>query len=310
MQFQKITMDHYDEIKNYLWKSKNRGCNFSAGNIIIWGSDLDISYGIVDNVIVFRTLMGTEAVYHIAEYTEDFPQIIQKLSEDARGLGVKMQLADLNKEMAEALEEYYPSLFQAEYDRDGSDYVYEVQALAELRGKKYQKKKNHVNRFKRNYEFTYETLNRENIPECIEMAEKWREGREMNSSLEAEKKALENAFRYYEPLGFQGGLLRVNGEVMAFTLGEAVTEDTFVTHFEKALDSIPELYAMINQQFAMNQLRGFRYVNREEDLGVEGLRKAKTSYHPVFMVEEYRASLKECCSSLCLWYRKKLGRTA
>lgn len=310
MQFQKITMERYDEIKKYLWKSKNRGCNFSAGNIIIWGADLDISYGIVDNVIVFRTLMGTEAVYHIAEYTEDFPQIVQTLSEDARGLGVKMQLADLSGEMAQALEEYYPSLFRVEYDRDSSDYVYEVQALAELRGKKYQKKKNHVNRFKRNYEFTYETLTPENIPECIKMAEKWRESREMNPSLEAEKKALENAFRYYELLGFQGGLLRVNGEVMAFTLGEAVTEDTFVTHFEKALDSIPELYAMINQQFAMNQLQDFRYVNREEDLGVEGLRKAKTSYHPVFMVEEYRASLKECCNSLCLWYRKKLGRTA
>lgn len=312
MQFKKVAMEHMKEMKKYLNRSGNRGCNYSVGNIIIWGEDLDLSYAIIADSIVFRTISGEQAIYHIAEYTADFPYVIQQLTEDARRLQKSVRFADLSKKMTEALEEAYPSVFRTEFDRDGSDYVYEVRALASLSGKKYHKKKNHVNRFKKNYEFSYEELTAENIPECIEMAEKWRNSREMNDSLRAEAKALERAFQYYEELGFTGGILRVEGRVAAFTFGEAVTEDTFVTHFEKALDDIPELYAVMNQQFAEHALGTYQYVNREEDLGVEGLRKAKTSYHPVFLVEKYRAELKECCSSshLCLWCLRSLDQTA
>ncbi len=273
MQFKKVSMEHMAEIKKYLNQSGNRGCNYSVGNIIIWGEDLDLSYTVIGDSIVFRTITGEQAIYHIAEYTTDFPYVIQQLTEDAGSLQKSVRFADLSREMADALEEAYPSVYRTEFDRDGSDYVYEVNALASLSGKKYHKKKNHVNRFKKNYAFTYEELTAENIPECIQMAEKWRESREMNDSLRAEARALERAFRYYEELGFKGGVLRVEGRVAAFTFGEAVTEDTFVTHFEKALDDIPELYAVMNQQFAEHALAAYQYVNREEDLGVEGLRK-------------------------------------
>ncbi|MDO4272556.1 MAG: phosphatidylglycerol lysyltransferase domain-containing protein [Eubacteriales bacterium] len=305
-------MENLQEMKKYLSKSGNRGCNYSVGNIIIWSQDLNLTYTIVEETIVFRTVTEDQAIYHVAEYNEYFPEIIQKLSEDARNLKKEMLFADLSAEMKEALEESYPEIFQLEYDRDGSDYVYETADLCNLSGKRYHKKKNHVNRFKKLHDFTYETITPENKQECLDMAAKWRESREMNPSLEAEKKAIELAFQYYEELGFQGGLIRVDGQVMAFTLGEQVTEDTFVTHFEKALDTIPELYAVINQQFAQNQLQCYRYVNREEDLGLEGLRKAKTSYHPAFMVDKYKASLKSCYgkNSVCLWYCSNLCWTA
>lgn len=312
MRFQEISEKSREEMKKYLEKAKNRGCNYTVGNILIWGADLPITYGIVADVIVFRTLLEKEVVYHIAEYTDDFSYIIQKLSEDARKLEKNMVFADLSREMIQALEEEYPGLFQEEFDRDGSDYVYETAALASLGGKKYHKKKNHVNRFKKNYHFTYEPITKENIRECMDMAEEWRNRREMNSSLLAEARALERAFASYEEFQFQGGLLRVEGKVMAFTFGEQATEDTFVTHFEKALDEIPELYAVINQQFAQHALAGYTYVNREEDLGVEGLRKAKTSYHPVFLVEKYKARFKEgySCKDLCLWHPEVLKQSA
>lgn len=312
MEFKKITLENLEEMRYYLNKSGNRGCNYSVGNIIIWGQDLPLTYTILEDIIVFRTITDKEAVYHIAQYSESFPEIIQRLSEDARSLNKEMLLADLNQEMKERIEESYPDLFELVYDRDGSDYVYETEALSTLSGKRYHKKKNHVNRFKKNVEFTYEKITPQNKEECLNMAALWREGREMTPSLEAETKALLLAFRHFEELGFEGGLIRVNGEVMAFTLGEQVTEDTFVTHFEKALDTIPELYAVINQQFAEHQLKSYRYVNREEDLGLEGLRKAKTSYHPAFMVDKYKARLKSCYrrNTVCLWYCRDFCRTA
>lgn len=303
MQFKEISIKNLPEMKAYLKKAGNPGCNYSAGNLIIWGADLDISYTIAEGTIVFRTLEEEKAIYHIAGYTDTFALLIRQLTEDAASLRRHAYFADLSREMAEALEEAYPDLFRFRFNRDGSDYVYEVSALASLSGKKYHKKKNHVNRFKKSQRFVYEPLTLENIPECRKMAEEWREGKEMNASLEAEARALERAFQYYEELGFTGGLLRVDGKVAAFTLGEALSGEMFVTHFEKALDYIPELYAVINQQFAEHALSGYHYVNREEDLGVEGLRKAKTSYHPVFMVEKYGAELKEEYNSsrLCLW---------
>lgn len=305
-------MENYKEMKIYLKKSGNRDCNFSAGNIIIWGQGRKIAYTIVHEVIVFRTLEEKTALYHVAEFNERFPEIVCMLAEDAKDLNREMHLASLTKEMAQALEEYYPDCFHLEFDRDGCDYVYETQQLAELKGKKYHKKKNHVNKFLKSFDFSYEEITEKNREECLEMAARWREGREMTPSLQEETRALELAFRHYEELGFSGGLLRVNGEVMAFTLGESVTEDTFVTHFEKALDSIPQLYAAMNQQFADKCLRAYRYVNREEDLGLEGLRKAKESYHPTFMVEKYKAVQSAQCKkhAISRFCREKLSKSA
>lgn len=289
MTFKTISIKNIKEIKTYLDRAGNRGCTFTAGNILIWGEELPLTYTVLMDVLVFCTLSDKDAVYHISRYTEKFPDILDMLSEDAGRLGKRAVFADLSREMAEELSNCRPGEYLLEYDRDGSDYVYEVQALANLRGKRYHKKKNHVNRFLKNHRFLYEEITPENRQECLDMAEEWMASRQADASLLEEKKAIRRAFRYYDQLMFTGGLLRVDGRVMAFTLGERATEDTFVTHFEKALDGIPELYAVMNQQFAKNQLGGYQYVNREEDLGLPGLRKAKTSYHPAFLVEKYRA---------------------
>lgn len=312
MQFRAITIENLQEIKKYLAKANSRDCNYSPGNLITWGKDLDISYAILRETIVFRTFEEKEVIYHVAEFHEGFLQTVRELCEDEGSKDRKIVFASLTKEMKEAIQTCWPDVFCLEYDRDGSDYVYEVDKLAALSGKAYHKKKNHVNRFRKNYDFSYEPITEENRQECLEMAEVWRRSREITPSLAAEAGAITEAFRYYEELGFEGGLIRVDGRVMAFTLGERVTEDTFVTHFEKALDEIPELYAVINQQFAENQLQGYRYVNREEDLGLEGLRKAKESYHPAFLVEKYKASLKSCCVKkiFCLQRIKNLSRPA
>lgn len=313
MTFKEISMGNREEMKKYLRQSGNRGCNFCVGNILTWGESLSIEYTIAEEILVFRRVEGEQVLYHVSGQNENFSELVESLFSDAKELGKEMALCDLSREMTEVLREAYPGIFKVEYDRDGSDYVYETASLANLSGKRYHKKKNHVNRFCKKHDFSYEEISPENKEECLKMAQLWLSDREMDESLEAERAAIENAFRYYEILGFEGGFLRVDGQVMAFTLGERAADDTFVTHFEKALDTYPELYAVINQQFAKNHLeKRYRYVNREEDLGLSGLRKAKLSYHPVFMVDKYRAVPKARFGrmDICLCSREDQCRSA
>ncbi len=195
--------------------------------------------------------------------------------------------------MKQTLEELFPNTFAFSYNRDYSDYIYLVEDLMYLKGKKFHGKRNHINQFLKNNEFTYEPMTPENIPECREMNEKWKEQNDSGDSrsLETELRAVDMAFRYFEKFGFVGGLIRIRGEVAAFTIGERLNSDTFVSHIEKAYHDIQGLYPMINQQFALNCMEGYKYVNREEDMGVEGLRKAKLSYNPVIILEKNEAVL-------------------
>ena len=176
-----------------------------------------------------------------------------------------------------------------EYYRDSADYVYETEKLSRLSGKKYHSKKNHVNKFKATYpDWSYEPITKDNVEECFQMALRWRE---LNGCEEDEEKHAEicvalNFLRLFEELEMRGGALRVNGEVAAFTIGEQVGTDTLVVHIEKAFADVQGAYAMINQQFAEHEGTGFPYLNREEDMGEEGLRQAKMSYKPVFLIEK------------------------
>lgn len=293
MNFKDITIESLPEIRKYLNKSGNRGCTFCVGNNIVWNIDDKMKYTIIGDTVVYRIIRSQHVLYTLAELTADFKTIIEEIVADSKEVGKKLRITELSDPMVQELKKDFPDMFEIKYNRNGSDYVYLVENLIKLSGKKYHGKKNHINKFKKLYEYVYEPITPENIVECKNMAEKWRKERDPESeSLMDEKCALLKALKYYEQLHFTGGLIRIDGEVVAFTFGEQITEDTFVTHFEKAFDSIEGLYSMINQQFAMNALSEYKYVNREEDMGLEGLRKAKLSYKPEFLVDKYIAVLK------------------
>ena len=174
-------------------------------------------------------------------------------------------------------------------DRDNSDYVYLAQELAELPGNKFHKKKNHVNKFLKNYQFEYRRLDGELVERVLQMQEQWCELKDCltNPNLLAEDRAVYEALTNHSSLGFTGGAILIDSKVEAFTLGERLNSDTAVIHIEKANPEIPGLYAAINRFFCEDALLEFTYVNREQDLGVEGLRKAKQSYQPHHMVKKF-----------------------
>ena len=220
---------------------------------------------------------------------------MERLIREEEGQGYPLQFHGLSRKEYEELEQYFPGQFEISWPRDVEDYVYETEKLIQLSGKKYHGKKNHINQFKAAYpDWSYEPLTDDNVEECFQMALRWREfnGCEGDPEKNKEMCVALNSLRLQKELELQGGVLRAGGEVVAFTMGEPVSEDTFVVHIEKAYADIRGAYPMINQQFLEHEVSRYTYVNREDDTGNEGLRKAKLSYHPAFMVEKGTAVRK------------------
>jgi hypothetical protein len=184
--------------------------------------------------------------------------------------------------------------FAIEPDRDHWDYVYLVQDLIELRGNRYHRKRNHIEQFTSKYEFRYLPLEPDLVSQCAELQDRWCDEKhcDMVATLRAEGRAIKQVLASLEALEVRGGCIAVDGRVEAFTLGELLNPETVVIHIEKANAAYHGLYQVINQQFLEQTWPQVRYVNREQDLGVPGLRRAKESYHPHHMVEKFTVKLR------------------
>lgn len=174
-------------------------------------------------------------------------------------------------------------------DTDSCDYIYLSSDLIGLRGRKYDGKRNHVKKFKSLYPHKYVPLTKEIAKECLDFEVKWCNIKqcELYPNLLAEEKAIFEALNNFEYLDAKGGAVLINGSIEAFTLGEMLNPDTAVIHVEKANPRYEGLYPFINQQFCEAEWSGLKYVNREQDLGEKGLRRAKLAYHPNHMVRKY-----------------------
>lgn len=179
--------------------------------------------------------------------------------------------------------------FKLRPDRDNADYLFARKDLAELAGRKYAKKRNHIKRCLQEYHCDYEPISPVNLQECLALQQEWckLKGCFDEPGLVGEYQAILETFSHYRELPLIGGAIRLNGSIKAFAIGERLNADTAVWHFEKALPDIPGLGQLINQWFAKFSLTEFEYINREQDLGIAGLRQAKESYHPLRLVPKW-----------------------
>lgn len=282
-------------VDEYLRMNRNRSCEYTFANLYLWSRYYRVQYAIVENMLVFQYIDNQYFTFPQGD-NANLGKTLDALEQWYRERNIEFHLVNVNPEQFELLEQIRPGQYSVKYDRDMADYVYEVEKLSALSGKKYHGKKNHVNKFIRLYpDWSYESITEDNVEECFQMALDWR--RESGCDDDPEKNAemcvTLNALRLREELGLRGGLIRAGGRVAAFTLGEPACDDTFVVHIEKAYADVEGAYTMINQQFLLHEGEGYTYVNREEDLGDPGLRQAKESYHPVFMVEKGIVSLNQ-----------------
>lgn len=199
-----------------------------------------------------------------------------------------------NKDITERITAEYPEA-NAKYCRDISDYVYLAENLSLLKGKKYHGKRNHLNRFYEN-NWSFEPLSADNMDECIAMNDRWCAENisdcsvvndENEQSKRDEQCIVRCSFKHFDELGYIGGVLRVNGEVQAFTFGEPSSSDCFVVHVEKALRNYQGAYTAVNAEFVRSLGGKYTYINREDDTGAENLRKAKLSYYPAFLEDKF-----------------------
>lgn len=184
---------------------------------------------------------------------------------------------------------------EAVLDHSNCDYVYRSEDLIKLSGNKYHRKKNQVNQFKKKYSFEYYPLSMELVAECLKLETYWCDLKHCDiiPSLSGEEQAIHEALYNMESLRFAGGTIFIEGRLEAFTLGESLNQDTAVIHIEKANPAIEGLYQALNQIFCAQEFPEFTYINREQDLGEEGLRQAKLSYLPHHMVNKYTVRIKD-----------------
>ena len=411
--FKDITLADKDTITSFTMKSDRRNCDLSFSNLCSWRFLYDTKFAVVDNFLVFKFWAGEQLAYMMPIGTGDLKAILRKLIEDADKEKQSFCMLGVCSNMRVDLETTLPSQFVFTEDRDYADYIYLKSDLSTLKGKKFQSKRNHINRFRNTYpDYEYTPITPDRIQECLDLEAEWckvnncdqQEGTgnerraliyalhnfealgltggilHVNSKIVAftfgmpinhetfgvhvekadtniegayaminyefanrfrntypdyeytpitpdriqecldleaewckvnncdqqegtgnERRALIYALHNFEALGLTGGILHVNSKIVAFTFGMPINHETFGVHVEKADTNIEGAYAMINYEFANRIPEQYIYINREEDLGIEGLRKAKLSYQPVTILEKYMACLQDHPMNMVKW---------
>lgn len=290
VEFKRPELEDKAIISSYFENYPSRCCERTFVNVYLWSRHYKVKYAIIEGALVFRSEDGEELSFaYPAGEPQNVKRALEFLMEYCKERGKEFSLYNVTPEFWEQFDSWYPGQYEIEYSRDDADYIYESEKLATLSGKKLHAKRNHINKFKAEHEdWSYEPITEETLEECFQMALKWRNENGCNddANKNAEMCVTLNSLRLFKELELKGGILRLGEEIVAFTLGEELCEDTFVVHIEKAYADIQGAYPMINQQFVEHECMKYRYINREEDTGAEGLRKAKLSYRPAFLVEK------------------------
>lgn len=275
----------------------HRGCEYNFVNLYAWGRQQAAM--VEGNLALFSQFSG-QSIYPFPIGFADPKPTIDALMADAKQRKIAFRITSLSQEDCEYLQTTYPDMFHYHVVRSNFDYIYDINDLAELKGKKYQKKRNHANRFwQQNPDATTVALSEDTLPLVWQVFDAWyalRQENDPHSDVYMERIAAKKALDHWQELDLEGLVLMADGQPVAATVASRLCKDTFDIHFEKALDTADGAYPVINQEFA-KYLRAKHpdalWLNREDDLGIEGLRKAKLSYHPARLVEKHWAALKE-----------------
>lgn len=299
-QFKEIELSDKEWADPLLAVSDYRATEYCFTSLYIWAKFFGTRIARYGNWLLIRS-DGEEgcANYIFPAGSGDVREVMEVMEKDAVRMGKKFVLWTVAG-VREKVEEALPGRYGFSPIRRSFDYIYRTENMISLAGKKYQPKRNFISRFKAlNPDWTYECISpeadpetcRRQLEECRKMTEEWcaLNGCSHNESMRMESCAVRKALQDFVPLQLRGGMLRCGGRLVAYTLGERLNSDTFIVHVEKAFSNVIGAYPMINQCFLEHEAAGLKYVNREDDAGDEGLRKAKLSYHPEYMLEKYLA---------------------
>jgi hypothetical protein len=296
LEFKSLSLEDKEVFDSYIIPYNFLTSEYSFISLFIWRKGLDIQYTIYKDALIIKKY-DFEGKSHfmqpIGYRDEDFMEIIHALREYKNMHRMDYLFKDAEEPFICALKSIYDDKIIVEEDRDNFDYLYESEKLISLSGKKLHGKKNHYNNFIKNNEYRVETITESIIPDCIKTAREWCKKSDCKGYLLYESRAIEELLKNKASLDFEGIAVYVNNKLSAFTIGEKVKDDMAIIHIEKADATINGLYAFINKTFVETHFSSVKFINREQDLGIEGLRKAKLSYHPVRLEAKYTVSLIE-----------------
>ncbi len=276
--FKKIELSDHEIYNRFLKNNNLLSCENPFVNLLVWQRAYENMIAISDNCLLLRSGTEGEWIYRLPK-GENSEKVFNQLFENSKP---DFWICE-DEEIPQFIKENY-NFYES---RNDFDYIYLREDLANLTGKKYHGKRNHISAFSKKYNWEYSSINESNIDKVKACAKKWYSQRDMNSHLEYEKEGINLILDNMEILGVIGGAIYVDGNVVAFTLGTPLNDEVFVTHIEKALPEFAECYTVINREFAKNELSSYKYINREDDMGIEGVRKAKLSYKPNILLKKY-----------------------
>ncbi len=292
--FKPLELEDKDVIRAYLTAYQPQTSELSFTNLFMWRHHYGFSWSLHEDSLLVVSMSNGAARYGYAPIgpaprLEVTRTLLQWLRDASPMAAATIERAD--RRLVDELDGH--SDFAIEATRDHFDYIYRSEDLTQLAGRKYHAKRNHLNKLMRSHRFRYEPLAIKHIEACRQLADSWCQWRrcEEDLNLVGEWDAIREALQHFDALAIQGGVIVLDQKVEAFSLGELLNDRTAVVHIEKANPDIPGMYALINQQFCEQCWFTVSYVNREQDLGEPGLRKAKLSYFPDHLVEKYRVRL-------------------
>lgn len=310
IKFNDVLLTDRELIQSYTLHGDSQNCDLSFANIISWRFLYDTQYAVIDGFLVFRFYSGHHLAYMGPLAKPDSEgrlpdvlravDVVKVLRQDAIAMGHPFLMIGAGKELVQRMEAAMPGVFKMKQERDFFDYIYSREKLETLSGKHLQSKRNHCNKFRALYpQYEYQPLQPEMIPQCLKLEEEWRL-KTKDSATDSEKqnlfeelRSMTRAFLYWNQLDCLGGTIFVDNKLVAFTYGCAINLDTFDVCVEKADVDYEGAFSIINQEFLKHLPQQYIHINREEDLGENGLRRAKLSYKPELLLEKYSIMEKE-----------------
>ncbi len=300
LDFREISISDKDLIDRCLKVSDFQGCEYSFANNLAWRRLADTVIAFYDDFYISCSFYDGEPCFTFpaGASTDDnqgkqkYIQLFSMLEDLVRKQGHKLVISSVTKNNLTWMSDFYGDRIDIVGNESGYDYIYNSEDLAFFKGRKYHGKRNHVNRFKEN-KWSFRLMTDKDFDECTHFAaESYNNLDDADFSAAVEQYALHVFFSNFDRLGLVGGMLFSNDELVGFTIGEPLNSNTFDVHIEKARADVQGAYPTLCSEFIKACGLDFKYINREEDLGLDGLRKSKLSYRPTYLLEKYKVSFK------------------
>jgi len=291
LDFKKPDISNYSKIAEFLAPFSNDAfsCEITPMTLLIWKNYYHQKVAFFEDMMFVS--LGEEELIFLLPFAANMERAVNILKEYTKALNIPLVFLAAEGKRLDDFNKIFCEEFSQEESRDDFEYLYLTEKLKNLSGKKFHSKRNHISAFSKAHNWSYESITPEVLPDLFKMADKWtNEMKKLTDdpkSIEVENQAIKEYFPHMKELRLRGGLIRVDGEIIAFTFGSPINDTVFDIHSEKALPEYRTAYSVINREFIANELPDFEYVNREDDMGLEGLRKAKLSYHPDILLKKY-----------------------